>query len=179
MGAEDPEGQPATFTIALDVLITWFYHAQPRAAGVLRAQRLDIRLHVLTCCWISTARLAPEFWIVIGERQLGRRNLTDDQRSVIANDVREMRSRIALSEAGKLGGRGNKKPCGKSAHGFPPNRTSAAIAKAVKLPERKIRLAQEIKKAAPELVESARTHLVGDFCGAVSAGIVDDPRDLT
>ena len=34
----------------------------------------------------------------IGEHQLGRRNLSDDQRAMVANDVREVRSEIAKKE---------------------------------------------------------------------------------
>jgi hypothetical protein len=40
----------------------------------------------------------------IGERQLGRRTLTDDQRAIVANDVREIRSGIAIAEQRKLAG---------------------------------------------------------------------------
>jgi hypothetical protein len=38
----------------------------------------------------------------INEHQLGRRNLTDDQRAVIANEVRELMSKIAQHEAAKI-----------------------------------------------------------------------------
>ena len=47
------------------------------------------------------------------ENQVGRRNLSDDQRSVIGDSIRERRSKAAKIEAGKasgkLGGRGNKR----------------------------------------------------------------------
>jgi general stress protein YciG len=50
-------------------------------------------------------RNAVKLWI---EEQLGRRNLTDDQRAVIADSVRERRSDAAkkerAAEAGKVGG---------------------------------------------------------------------------
>jgi N6-adenosine-specific RNA methylase IME4 len=104
----------------------------------------------------------------IAERQLGRRNLTDDQRSVVANDVREFQSEIARKEravkAREVGGKATpqqekerlsakltekRKPSA-------PKDTRKAVAREAKLPERKIRLAQEIKKAAPEVSQMVR-----------------------
>jgi N6-adenosine-specific RNA methylase IME4 len=90
----------------------------------------------------------------IGERQLGRRNLTDDQRSIIANEVREWRSGIARKVSEENLRKGTKTPESvKSAHS---GRTSSAVAKGAKLSERKLRIAQEIKKAEPKLSEMVR-----------------------
>jgi hypothetical protein len=74
----------------------------------------------------------------------------------ITNEVREMRSAIAraerASEAGATGGRNHPKVSlgAKSASKLKPpkERTRTAVAKEAGLPERKVRLAQEIKKAA-------------------------------
>lgn len=107
----------------------------------------------MTFCF-TTGRDHAKVWI--GERQLGRRNLTDDQRSVIANEVREWKSAIAVTEHAKVAraavearnpvsAQKKADTKAKSAHVSAPTRTS--VAKAAKLPERKIRLAQEIKKA--------------------------------
>jgi hypothetical protein len=64
---------------------------------------------------------------------LGRRNLTDDQRADIANEVREIRSEIERKET-----------------------RAATVAKEVKLPKRKIRLAQEIKRVDPAVSAMVR-----------------------
>lgn len=81
----------------------------------------------------------------------GRRNISDDQRAVLANEVREMKSAIAAKEGkrkgGKAGGRGRPK---KKDSCVSIQRTAKSVAKAAKLPERKLRLAQEVKKADPQ-----------------------------
>jgi hypothetical protein len=96
----------------------------------------------------------------IGTRQLGRRNLADDQRSIIANEVREWKSTIAQAEQRKLAAqqpRKANKPSGEVKSASPlKERTRASIAKETKLPERKIRQAQEIKKVDPKLSEMVR-----------------------
>lgn len=99
----------------------------------------------------------------IGERQLGRRNLTDDQRAVVANDVRETRSAIARAE--QLEKARLTKASGsvqaKSTHTEKPKiPTRAAVAKEQAIPERKIRLAQEIKKASTEVSSMVRAGTV-------------------
>jgi N6-adenosine-specific RNA methylase IME4 len=104
----------------------------------------------------------------IGEHQLGRRNLTDDQRAIVANDVRETRSAIARVERAKEARASvqdrnpvNSDLRAKSAHKSEPQLPSrAAVAKETNLPERKIRLAQEIKKAAPKVHEMVRAGTV-------------------
>jgi hypothetical protein len=99
---------------------------------------------------------------------MGRRNLSPDQFAMVADGVRETRSAIAkkVSETNLL--QGQKKPteCAETPHSGAvnkaqkkvkptPNRTATAVAKEYKLPERKVRLAQEVTKADPELAERA------------------------
>jgi len=105
----------------------------------------------------------------IGERQLGRRNLTDDQRSVIANEIREWRSSIAKSEAAKIAG--SVKPLSNQRLNDSDNAsetlndrnkttyrdTRKEIAKEANVPERKLRTVQEIKKSSPALLEKVRS----------------------
>lgn len=102
----------------------------------------------------------------IGERQLGRRNLTDDQRSIIANEVRENKSAIEKKERGSKGRASVRsrnpvnpdlqaKSAHKSENPKKPTRTTVAVQS--KLPERKLRLVQQLKKTAPDLVEKVRS----------------------
>jgi len=100
-------------------------------------------------------RTAAEDWI--DTNQMGRRNLTDDQRTGLAHRVYVRRSKMAKVErakvGGETGGRGRLKSdslqdnvsgklsgIGKAGH-------RAAIAKELKIPERKLRAIQEIAKA--------------------------------
>jgi N6-adenosine-specific RNA methylase IME4 len=97
-----------------------------------------------------------ELWI--DNRQLGRRNLTDDQRSMVLSAAVEVKSKISRSENGKLGGRGNTKPVAESTASFienpkPKEKTRAIVAKEANISERKIRRALEVKKADPELAD--------------------------
>lgn len=93
----------------------------------------------------------------IAENQLGTRNLTDDQRSIIANDVREFRSIINQNEKMAKARDIKEKPIlAKTTKIEPPKNARKEVAKESKLPERKIRLAQEIKKADPKLPEMVR-----------------------
>lgn len=79
--------------------------------------------------------------------------------------MREYRAEISRAEqarkVGKQGGRGKKKTPGVDSaprvSGKKRKRTSIEVAKAAKLPERKLRLAQEIDKAAPELIDRVRS----------------------
>jgi hypothetical protein len=93
----------------------------------------------------------------IGERQLGRRNLTDDQRAVVANDMRETLSALARSEQAKAARAGDV-----SAKSTDTSKkdTRAAVAVESKLPERKLRLAQEIKKASSDVYNMVRAGTV-------------------
>src|SRR5438094_2310346 len=96
----------------------------------------------------------------IESNQLGRRSLTDDVRSVLALSVMERRSKLEMQErareAGKAGGRGRPKEDSSkdtrsdklSKKEKPKKNTRAAVAKQAKLPERKLRAIQELKKRA-------------------------------
>ncbi len=103
----------------------------------------------------------------IEQNQLGRRNLTDDQRAVIADSVRERRSEIAKRErtAHATASRRTNVSDGVSdtkvkLHSVTPPRPKAdnraAVAKEMRIPERKLKAVMEIKKAAPELVGRVR-----------------------
>jgi len=103
----------------------------------------------------------------IEENQVGRRNLSDDQRSVIADSIRTRRSEVAVSkqrkQAAKMGGRGKKKT-GEDTLSSPVSddgkkgRTRAAVAEELKVPERKLRAVAEVKKteAGKQLLKQVR-----------------------
>ncbi len=91
--------------------------------------------------------------IWIGEHQLGKRNLTDDQRAIVANDVREARSAIVRSEQAKLARAGKSADVEDESASTSKERTRAAVAKLFCVPESKIRQAQEIQKASPEVAD--------------------------
>jgi hypothetical protein len=91
--------------------------------------------------------------------QLGRRNLTDDQRADIGDSVLERRTALEQEEkrkrapiVGKQGGRGKKTlPVASSGRVHDRSKESrAAVAKAARVSEHKLRAIREIKKAAPE-----------------------------
>jgi N6-adenosine-specific RNA methylase IME4 len=95
-------------------------------------------------------------WIC--EQQLGRRNLTDDQRAIVADDVREVLARIAraqqleVARAIKSGSvEAKSTPTDK-----PKERTRTSVAKQHHLPEKKLRHAQDLKKKAPEVRDLVR-----------------------
>lgn len=106
-------------------------------------------------------------WIT--ERQLGRRNISDDQRTMVALQALEIKARISRSErarkagevGGQIGGRGRPKEIGSGANSaskpiegketHPKERTRSSTAKDHKIPEKKLRNAAEIKKAGGEL----------------------------
>lgn len=96
----------------------------------------------------------------IATHQLGRRNLKDDQRSVIANDVREIRSTIEKKEKASKAGSAENKGFNFKAESAkeikPVKSTRSEVAKESNLPERKIRLAQEIKKVDPTVSAMVR-----------------------
>lgn len=97
------------------------------------------------------------------ENQIGRRNLTDDQRAGIAERVRQRRSALATKEraraAGKTGGRNHPKfslsdtVSDKLNAQKPKHDTRAAVAREAHVPERKVRAVQEVAAAKPELVD--------------------------
>lgn len=85
-----------------------------------------------------------------GERQLGRRNLTDDQRAVVGNDVREARSAIATAEkmATARDVKAGKKSMEATVVSIEKQRTRASVAKEASVSERKIKYAQTIRLAS-------------------------------
>lgn len=101
----------------------------------------------------------------IGERQLGRRNISDSQRAVITDEVRELRSGIAMKEravkAGKEGGisRPKNSLSGKTTDKLrqPKKDHRKSVAKEFKVKERDLRTVQETKKRAPELIAKVRS----------------------
>ncbi len=95
-----------------------------------------------------------KLWIL--EHQAGRRNLTDDQRAIVWNELREQRSRIV--QAQKLQkARDVKAGASISAKLTDIEQskkdTRAEIAKESRLPESKLRRAQTLKRYQPELYE--------------------------
>jgi hypothetical protein len=93
------------------------------------------------------SREDAKLWI--GERQLGRRNLSDDQRAIVANELYEIRAAMAVAEKLKHA-RDVKKNGNGSIEAKPTSeeRTRKKLAKEANLSERSIRLAAQIKKRA-------------------------------
>jgi hypothetical protein len=83
----------------------------------------------------------------------GRRNLTDDQRAIVWNEIREQRSKIEKVEravkASAVSQGLQAKTDLKPKEPKEPTRTS--VAKEAKLPENKLKQAQKLKKHQPEL----------------------------
>jgi ParB-like chromosome segregation protein Spo0J len=108
------------------------------------------------------SREHAKLWIL--EHQAGRRNLTDDQRAVVWNEIREQRS--AMEVAARLQAARNAKAApgpisAKTADKERPKRdTRADVAKESKLPESKLRKIQQLKKTNPQLYEQVRTGAV-------------------
>lgn len=100
------------------------------------------------------SREHAKLWIL--EHQAGRRNLTDDQRAIVWNELREQRSKIVQAE--KLQKARDAKAgisiSVKLAEIEQPKRdTRAEIAKEASLSVSKLRRAQKLKKYQPELYE--------------------------
>jgi hypothetical protein len=113
---------------------------------------IGFRTKALSFLGIEAAKL----WIL--EHQVGRRNLTDDQRAVIWNDIREQRAAVSRAaaivkarEAKALPG-----PVGDTSSPTKP-RTMAAVVAESKIPERTLRRAQKLKKTNPDLYERVRS----------------------
>jgi N6-adenosine-specific RNA methylase IME4 len=99
----------------------------------------------------------------IDERQLGRRNLDDDKRAMVADDLVQRLSKIAVVEQRKIAGAASamaRKEANESADsalslksktskpkGRKQNRTRTTVAKEKKISDKKLRHAAEIKKA--------------------------------
>jgi N6-adenosine-specific RNA methylase IME4 len=99
------------------------------------------------------------------ENQIGRRNLSDDQRSVFALSIQERRSKVAVRTAASIGGKSGGKGRARNSVSDtlaeplkeqPKTDTRKDVAKEFNLPERKLRTVAEVKKAAPELIEKVR-----------------------
>jgi hypothetical protein len=104
------------------------------------------------------SREEAKLWIL--EHQAGRRNLNDDQRAIVWNDIREARSRLTVAE--KMRKAREAKSVGPmSAESTDIEATKRdtrkEIAAEAKLPESKLRQAQALKKADPDLYDEVRT----------------------
>jgi hypothetical protein len=102
------------------------------------------------------SREHAKLWI--GEQQLGRRNLSDSQRIMIADDVRALRSKVAVAD--KLEKARAVKAGSMSVDSADIEKrktdTRKAIAKETELPESGFRHAAAIKKTAPEVAAMVR-----------------------
>jgi len=95
---------------------------------------------------------AVKLWIL--EHQVGRRNLTDDQRAIIWNDIREQRAAVSRAAAivKARDAKVNPGPVEDNASPTKP-RTMAAVVAESKIPERALRKAQKLKQTNPDLYE--------------------------
>jgi len=108
----------------------------------LRYNTVNVRL---------ASRQHAKLWIL--QHQAGRRNLSDDQRAVVWNEIRQQRSKIA-SEEGAAKARAAKADSGKITESKRPKRdTRAEVAREANLSESKLRRAQQLKRYQPELYE--------------------------
>jgi ParB-like chromosome segregation protein Spo0J len=101
---------------------------------------------------------AAKLWIL--EHQVGRRNLTDDQRAIIWNDIREQRAAVSRAAA-TIKAREAKATPGPVEDNVSPTepkpRTIATVAAESKIPERTLRKAQKLKKTNLDLYERVRS----------------------
>lgn len=104
---------------------------------------------------------AAKLWIL--EHQVGRRNLTDDQRAVIWNDIREQRAAVSRAAAtakardAKANRADQAGPVEDNASPTEPKpRTIETVAAESKIPERTLRKARGLKKTNPDLYERVR-----------------------
>ncbi len=104
-----------------------------------------------------------KLWIL--QHQAGRRNLTDDQRAIIWNDIREQRSKIASAE-GAAKARATRTDVSADSVKVTETEksekkdTRAEIAREARIPESKIQRAQQLKKHQPELYEKVRNGIL-------------------
>lgn len=102
------------------------------------------------------SREHAKLWILA--HQAGRRNLTDDQRAVIWNDIREQRSKIEMSErAAKARSTQLGLSVNSTEEPVTPKDTRKAIAIESKVPESKLRKLAALKKSNPKIYEEVRT----------------------
>jgi N6-adenosine-specific RNA methylase IME4 len=125
-------------------------------------------------------RIEALLWI--NEHQLGRRNLTDDQRAISANDVLELRVKIARSEAAtkreeekRQAQRDESARCDQK-----PQSKEGVVRKSVatkyELPEKKLRHAQRIKKADVNIYGMVRSGHITLNEGNKLAALLDEVR---
>lgn len=106
------------------------------------------------------SREAALLWIY--EHQLGRRNLTDDQRAVLASDAQKQRSKLAMKERAAAGNdvRWHNSQTSLSNASFDKDNqkkdTRAAVAREFGLSQRKIMQVRAIEQAAPEMMPAVR-----------------------
>jgi hypothetical protein len=132
-------------------------------------QELSIGFKTKTLSFPDVA--AVKLWIL--EHQVGRRNLTDDQRAVIWNDIREQRATVsraaAIVKAREVNPNNRKPPASVGPATVeeyvsptvnpsvtPKLRTMTAIAIESKIPERMLKKAQGLKRNNPEVYERVR-----------------------
>jgi ParB-like chromosome segregation protein Spo0J len=117
---------------------------------------IGFRTKVLSFLGIEAAKL----WIL--EHQVGRRNLTDDQRAVIWNDIREQRAAVSRAAAivKARDAKAAPAPVGDTVSPTEKPRTLAAVVAESKIPERTLRRAQKLKKTNPDLYERVRSGTV-------------------
>jgi ParB-like chromosome segregation protein Spo0J len=116
---------------------------------------IGFRTKVLSFLGIEAAKL----WIL--EHQVGRRNLTDDQRAIIWNDIREQRAVVSRAAATIKAREVKANPVGDALSPTEPKpRTISTVAAESKIPERTLRKAQKLKKTNPDLYERVRSGTV-------------------
>jgi hypothetical protein len=96
------------------------------------------------------SRAHVRLWIL--QHQVGRRNLTDDQRAIVWNEIREQRSKIA-SDEGAAKARAAKADSAKSTESEKPTKDTRAEVPEKQSSPSKLRRAQKLKKYQPELYE--------------------------
>lgn len=111
------------------------------------------------------SRDAALLWVE--EHQLGRRNLTDDQRAAIAYRIQRRRSALVRHARAKAGRAAGGKATPQQAHDRletnvaskrsaadpTPSRTRTAVARQARVSERKVRNIAELAKASPQVVQ--------------------------
>jgi hypothetical protein len=108
---------------------------------------------------VLASREHAKLWIL--EHQMGRRNLvlTDDQLAVMWNDIRELRSKVVQAEKLQKAreAKGSPSISAEATEIAPAKKdTRADVAKEAKLPENKLRQAQQLKKHQPDLYDKVR-----------------------
>jgi hypothetical protein len=112
---------------------------------------IGFRTKALSFLGIEAAKL----WIL--EHQVGRRNLTDDQRAVIWNDIYQQRAAVSRAAAIVKAREAKANPVGDNASPTEKPRTMAAIVAESKIPERVLRKARKLKKTNPVLYGRVRS----------------------